>query len=63
MGIDLERLELRNHCPVKYIWECCFPQEHIDGFDFLSFQTVEHLVRGHLLILVFCLLQFALQLH
>ena len=62
MGIDQKRLELQNHCPVKYIWECCFPQEHIDRFDFLSFQTVEHLVRGHLLILVFCLLQFALQL-
>ena len=41
MGIDLERLELQNHCPVKYIWECSFPQDHIDRFDFLSFQTVE----------------------
>ena len=29
MGIDLERLELQNHCPIKYIWECYFLQEHI----------------------------------
>ena len=51
MGIDLERLELQNHCPIKYIWECYFLQEHIGRFDFPSFQTVQQLVKGHLLIL------------
>ena len=62
MGIYLERLVLQNHCPVKYIWVCYFPQGHIDRFDFPSFQTVQHLVKGHLLILACSRLQFALQL-
>ena len=51
MGIDLERLVLQNHCPVIYIWECYFPQGHTDRSDFPSFQTVQHLVKVHLLIL------------
>ena len=51
MRIDLEKLVFQNHCPIKYIWEFYFPQEHIGRFDFPSFQTVQHLVKGHLLIL------------
>ena len=62
MGIDLERLVLQSHCPVKYIWECYFSQGHIDRFDFPSFQTVQHSVTDHLLILACGWLQFALQL-
>ena len=42
MGTDLERLGLQSHCLGKYIWECYFPQVHIDRFDSPSFQTVQH---------------------
>ena len=48
MGIDLEMLGLQNHCLIKYIWECYFPQGHIVRFDFPSFQTVQQSVKGHL---------------
>ena len=33
MQTDQERLGLQNHCLVKYVWECYFPQGHIDRFD------------------------------
>ena len=42
MGKGLERLRLQSHCLVKYIWECYFPQVHIDIFGSPSFQTVQH---------------------
>ena len=70
MGIDLDRLVLQNHCTVKYIWECYFPQGHIDRFDFPSFQTVQHLVKSSpvnsclwLIAIALQLVQYLCQLH
>ena len=62
MGIDLERLELQNHCPVKYIWVCYFPQVHIHRFDFSRFSNCTTPGKGSPVYFCLWLMQFALWL-